>query len=215
MTHAFSGRGADPFQIALIVWLFQLPQDQMTCGTISVHSPTKYRILCEVVAGLVEMAWHQTDSVTLQGASDRGRSEWVKSEELTADSNPDGSNRPTGLLVHTGSPGGSDACLRVWRGTRDCRTPSSVVFGPTVGSKMGEDWNSDTTGLLLCSTRYQSHDCTACEEDPRLADGHGEAADVQLSQEARAGNGGLKRPRSEARRPPLFVYVGSLKRIAP
>ncbi|EAQ88673.1 hypothetical protein CHGG_05292 [Chaetomium globosum CBS 148.51] len=136
-------------------------------------------------------------------------------EELTADSNPDGSNRTTGLLVHTGSPGGPDACLRVWRGTRDCRTPGSVVFGPTVGSKMGEDWNSDTTGLLLCSTRYQSHDCTAREEDPRLADGHGEVADVQLSQEARAGNGGLKRPRSEARRPPLFVYVGSLKRIAP
>ncbi|EAQ93895.1 hypothetical protein CHGG_02130 [Chaetomium globosum CBS 148.51] len=47
------------------------------------------------------------------------------------------------------------------------------------------------------------------------ADGLGEAADVQLSQEARAGSGGLKRPRSEARRPPLFVYVGSLKRIAP
>ncbi|EAQ83172.1 hypothetical protein CHGG_10990 [Chaetomium globosum CBS 148.51] len=41
------------------------------------------------------------------------------------------------------------------------------------------------------------------------------AADVQLSQEARAGSGGLKRPRSEARRPPLFVYVGPLKRIAP
>ncbi|EAQ92240.1 hypothetical protein CHGG_00475 [Chaetomium globosum CBS 148.51] len=72
---------------------------------------------------------------------------------------------------------------------------------------MGEDWNSDTTGLLLCSTRYQSHDCTAREEDSRLADGHGEAADVQLSQEARAGNGGLKRPRSEARRPPFFVYA--------
>ncbi|EAQ88588.1 predicted protein [Chaetomium globosum CBS 148.51] len=57
--------------------------------------------------------------------------------------------------------------------------------------------------------------CTAREESSRLADGLGEAADVQLSQEARAGSGGLKRPRSEARRPPLFVYVGSLKRIAP
>lgn len=73
-----------------------------------------------------------------------------------------------------------------------------VVFGPTVDSKMGENWNSDTTGLLLCSTRHQSHDCTAREESSRLADGLGEAADVQLSQEARAGSGGLKRPRPEA-----------------
>ncbi|EAQ84562.1 hypothetical protein CHGG_08576 [Chaetomium globosum CBS 148.51] len=79
-----------------------------------------------------------------------------------------------------------------WRARR-------VVFGPTIDSKMGENWNSDTTGLLLCSTRHQSHDCMAREESPRLADGLGEAADVQLSQEARAGSGGPKRPRSEAR----------------
>ncbi|EAQ92936.1 predicted protein [Chaetomium globosum CBS 148.51] len=77
---------------------------------------------------------------------------------------------------------------------------------------MGENWNSDTTGLLLCSTRHQSHDCTAREESPRLADGLGEAADVQLSQEARAGSGGLKRPRSEARRPPLFLEQYRKKR---
>ena len=153
------------------------------------------------------------DAIPARNPKEARRSQ--QGEELTADSNPDGSNRLTGLLVYTGSPGGSDSCLRVWRGTRDCRTPGSVVFGTTVDSKTGENWNSDTTGLLLCSTRHQSHDCTAREESSRLADGLGEAADVQLSQEARAGSGGLKRPRSEARRPPLFVYVGSLKRIAP
>ncbi|EAQ88788.1 predicted protein [Chaetomium globosum CBS 148.51] len=182
------------------------------CGTAGAHGGGESRENDRALDG-GNRRYEQGDAIPERNPKEARRSQ--QGEELTADSNPDGSNRLTGLLVYTGSPGGFDSCLRVWRGTRDCRTPGSVVFGPTVDSKMGENWNSDTTGLLLCSTRHQSHDCTAREESPRLADGLGEAADVQLSQEARARSGGLKRPRPEARRPPLFIYADSPERIVP
>jgi hypothetical protein len=48
----------------------------------------------------------------------------------------------------------------------------------------------------LYSRGKRSHNCTACEENPRLVDGLREAADVQFGKEARAGSSGLTNPPS-------------------
>ena len=125
-------------------------------------------------------------------------------EKFTAGPDSNGRHRPSGLLIQPRSPGGTDAQLRVWGRTRDCRTPDDVVFGPTVASKMGESGTPNTAGLLFCFTGYQSPSCTANEEDTGLTDGLGKTADVQLGQKARDGIGGLMSPPSKARRPSLI-----------
>ncbi|KAK4118258.1 hypothetical protein N657DRAFT_651475 [Parathielavia appendiculata] len=52
---------------------------------------------------------------------------------------------------------------------------------------MGESRNQNAKGLLFCPTGNQSQSCTANGEDPGLADGLGETADVRSGQEAGAG----------------------------
>ena len=78
---------------------------------------------------------------------------------------------------------------------------------------MGEGRNSNAAGLLFCFTGHQSPSCTANEKDPGLADGLGEAANVQLGQKARAGTDGLMPPPSKARRPSFFVFEGSVTEV--